>query len=86
MPVFIVTHNSTVRESIKPDYIIYTKRIIENRKASFLIYGGYPTSKRLKSITNEEIGNFTILINSLEGGVNVYDERKLNYEILRNKK
>lgn len=86
MPVFIVTHNSTVGESIKPDYIIYTKRIIENRKASFLIYGGYPTSKRLKSVTNEEIDNFTILIDSLEGGVNVYDERKSNYEILRNKK
>ena len=29
--------------------------------------------------------NFTILLDSLEGGEEIYEERKLNYEMLRNK-
>ena len=35
MPVFIVTHNSTVGESIKPDYIIYTTRVVKDSDVSF---------------------------------------------------
>lgn len=85
MPVFIVTHNSTVGESIKPDYIIYTTRVVKDSDVSFKMYGGHPTSKKLKSITGDEMDNFTILLDSLEGGEEIYEERKLNYEMLRNK-
>lgn len=86
MPVFVVTHNNTVGESIRPDYIIYTKRTIKNREAKFSIYGGYPTSKYLESITGDKIENFNAIIGSLEGGLEVYEERKKDYEILRDKK
>lgn len=85
MPVFIVTHNSTVGESIKPDYIIYTKRIVDDSNVSFNIYGGYPASKKLTSATGDKVDNFTILLDSLEGGEEIYEERKTSYEILRNK-
>lgn len=86
MPVFVVTHNNTIGESIRPDYIIYTKRNIVNREAKFAIYGGYPTSKYLQSVTGDKIKNFNAIIGSLEGGLDVYEERKRDYEILRDKK
>lgn len=86
MPVFVVTHNNTIGESIRPDYIIYTKRNIVNREAKFEIYGGYPTSKYLQSVTGDKIKNFNAIMGSLEGGLDVYEERKRDYEILRDKK
>lgn len=86
MPVFIVTHNNTVGESIKPDYIIYTKRIVNGSDPIYKIYGGYPSSKLLKSVDGECIENYMVLMDCLEGGEDTYQERNQTYEILRNTK
>lgn len=84
MPVFVVTHNNSVGFSIKPDYILYTKRTINDGKPYFDIYAGYPTSKKLKTIDNKYIDTYRITIDSLEGGKEAYEERKRDYEILEN--
>ena len=86
MPVFVVTHNSTVGESIKPDYIIYTQRTVKGTDATFSVYGGHPNSKNLIDVNGNFIDNFTITIDSLEGGKEIYDERNEYYEILENKR
>lgn len=85
IPVFIVTHNSTIGESIKPDYVMYTKREIIDSKPIYKIFGGYPSSSTLKSVEGEEINNFLVLMDCLEGGYDTFTERKRTYEILQNK-
>lgn len=82
MPVILVTHNNTVGASIKPDYIVYTKRITENEEARYERYYGLPSSKVLCSFSGEEIRNFDAILDCLEAGKETYDERKRDYEIL----
>src|SRR5690606_3369611 len=69
IPVVIVTHNSTVGASIKPDYIVYTKKIIVQQQIKYQIFCGYPSDKQLKSIDGEAIDNYEILLQCLEAGV-----------------
>lgn len=82
MPVILVTHNNTVGASIKPDYIIYTRRIIEKEQAIYKRYCGLPSSKVLCTTQGEEIKNFEVMLNCLEAGEESYEERKRDYEIL----
>ena len=54
MPVIIVTHNSTVGASIKPDFLVHTKRFIKNNKdISYEIYYGHPTNRKLEKQRRE---------------------------------
>src|SRR5690606_27276832 len=55
IPVIVVTHNSTIGASIKPDYLIYTTKIIENDELTYKVYFGHPMSKTLKNSDGEEI-------------------------------
>lgn len=85
IPVIVVTHNSTIGASIKPDYLVYTTKIIENDELIYKVYFGHPMSKTLKNSDGEEIQNIDILFNCLEAGEEAYYERKLKaYEILKN--
>ena len=86
LPVFVVTHSNTVGASIKPDYILYTERIIDKStmKVDFKLYGGYASDKKLKSTNGDEIENYTILIDSLEAGEEAYNERGNMYENIKN--
>lgn len=85
IPVVVVTHNSTIGASIKPDYLIYTTKIIENDELTYKVYFGHPMSKTLKNSDGEEIQNIDILFNCLEAGEEAYYERKIKaYEILKN--
>lgn len=85
IPVIVVTHNSTIGASIKPDYLVYTTKIIENDELKYKVYFGHPMSKTLKNSDGEEIQNIDILFNCLEAGEEAYYERKLKaYEILKN--
>jgi len=87
IPVIIVTHNSTVGASIKPNYLVYTQKIITNNIANYKIFAGYPANKTLKSLEGELIDNFNVLISCLEAGKEAYDNRRNNtYEILENRK
>lgn len=84
IPVVLVTHNNTVGASIKPDYILYTKREFVNDNIEYKIYIGYPSDKKLININGEEIENYTALIECLEAGETSYNERRMDiYEILK---
>lgn len=82
MPVIIVTHNNTVGESIKPDFIIHTKRITDG-VVRFERYCGLPSDKFLESSSGETIKNIDVIMDCLEAGQEAYDERKNDYEILK---
>lgn len=84
MPVIIVTHNSTVGASIKPDFLIHTRRVINtNKEISYEIYYGNPSSKNLKSNDGKEIKNIQATMDCLEAGETAYLERGKEYEMLR---
>lgn len=84
LPVVIATHNNTVGASIKPDYILYTKKEIIDKEAVYKIFSGNPYDAKLKTIDGEEIDNYDILINCLEAGAEAYNERNQSYEVLKN--
>lgn len=83
MPVVIVTHNSTVGASIKPDYILYTKKEIFSGGIKRTLYSGFPTDKELVSASGDRISNHTVTIGCLEAGEEAYNERRSGYENLR---
>ena len=83
IPVIIVTHNNTVGASIKPDFILYTKKEIIDKKPFFKIYSGNPSDQILKSTDGEVISNYQIMLNCLEAGDQAYKERWKTYEILK---
>ena len=84
VPVIIVTHNNTVGASIKPDYILYTKKEIVDYKPVYKTFSGNPSDRKLKTIDGEEIDNYDIMLNCLEAGDTAYKERNQSYEILKN--
>lgn len=85
IPVVIVTHNSTVGASIKPDFIVYTKKSIVDGDVKYQLFYGYPSDKQLKSVDGDLIDNYDILLSCLEAGQKAYDERRTTtYEILKN--
>jgi ABC-type dipeptide/oligopeptide/nickel transport system ATPase component len=86
IPVIIVTHNSTVGASIKPDYMVFTKKNIEDSKVSYELYSGYPSNKTLLSLNGKSLSNHNILLDCLEAGESAYEERGRNYEMLENRK
>lgn len=85
IPVIVVTHNSTVGASIKPDYILYTTKRLNGTDVNYKVFSGYPHSKELASTDGEKVENFKVMLNCLEAGEEAYDERKIkSYEILKN--
>lgn len=86
MPVIVATHNNTIGLSIKPDYILYTKRESTTKDIKFKIYSGNIASKTLTCFKNEEdtVETYKILIDSLEAGEKVYEDRKERYELYKN--
>ena len=82
MPVILVTHNNTVGASIKPDYLIYTKRVIKDEEAIYERYCGLPSSKDLCSYDGKRIRNFDVMLDCLEAGKVTYEERRRDYEVL----
>lgn len=83
IPVVIVTHNSTVGASIHPDFIINTVRKIEGREACYDVFYGEPGSKELTNCVGQRISNLEAILNCLEAGETAYDERRREYEMLK---
>ncbi|MBR5949636.1 MAG: hypothetical protein IKZ82_13480 [Clostridia bacterium] len=83
MPVILVTHNNTVGASIKPDYLVYTKRHINHQSVLYERYYGLPSSKHLVSASGSSIENFQAVLDCLEAGEKTYNERKHGYELLK---
>lgn len=84
LPVIIVTHNNTVGESIKPDFIVHTVRCVKGEKVTYQRYYGLPSNKELVSANGEKIKNVDALLNCLEAGEIAYTERRQDYEMLKN--
>lgn len=84
IPVVIVTHNSTIGASIKPDFILYCQRMTQDGKSIYKIFSGSPSDNFLKSVKGETIKNFNVMLDCLEAGDEAYIERKRSYEILKN--
>jgi ABC-type oligopeptide transport system ATPase subunit len=85
IPVIVVTHNSTVGASIKPDYILYTERSLTAKGVEYVTYSGHPSDKVLISVDGKTISNFKVMLNCLEAGSETYNERRTkSYEILKN--
>jgi len=83
-PVVVVTHNSTVGASVKPNYILYTERKIIEGVASYAVYSGFATSKTLIAKNGDSVSNNDITLKYLEAGKDKYDERNRMYEMLEN--
>ena len=83
MPVVISTHNNTIGGSIKPDYILYTEKAIDDGEVEYRLYSGYATDPQLRTVDGRETENYQITIDSLEAGETAYKEREQLYEILR---
>lgn len=85
IPVVVVTHNSTVGASIKPNYLAVTEKSVENNEFVYRIYTGYPSDKELSSSDGNKIENYKTLLSCLEAGPDAYNERKEKaYDILKN--
>ena len=84
MPVVIVTHNSTVGASIHPDFVVNTVRKIVGKEPHYEIYYGEPSSKTLRNASGDTISNLEVTLNCLEAGESAYDERRREYEMLKN--
>ncbi len=84
MPVVLVTHNNTVGASIRPDYLLCTKKEIEAGAVQWRIYSGFPTNKKLQSVDGKSLNIWDVTMGCLEAGPDAYDERKQGYEDLKN--
>ena len=62
IPVIVVTHNSTVGASIRPDYILFTERILHEGNASYKVYSGHPSDKELHCPSGEITSNFKVML------------------------
>ena len=84
LPVVIVTHNNTVGESIKPDFIVHTERQINTGGVTYNRYFGLPSDKELHSSDGKVIKNLDVILDCLEAGEKAYNERRKDYEMLKN--
>lgn len=83
MPVVVVTHNNTVGASIKPDYLLCTRKELEDGEVVWTTYSGYPTSKVLISPDGKTLDTLDVMMGNLEAGSDAYDDRRQTYENLK---
>ena len=83
LPIVVVTHSSTVGASIKPDFMIYTKREITKLGIKYKRYSGVPSNRYLMSNDGETMLNIEATLDSLEAGEKAYKDRSEKYETLR---
>lgn len=83
MPVIIATHSSTVGASAGADYLLYASKSLENQVRRHRVYSGYPTDPQLSTCDGACVANHLVLMNSLEAGVEAYEQRKKKYEALK---
>ncbi|MFA7314502.1 MAG: hypothetical protein WC025_01040 [Candidatus Magasanikbacteria bacterium] len=80
LPVVVVTHNNTVGMLLKPDYVVYTRREIEQGEDKYYIYSGSPGEKDFYTTDkSKSIESHIILLNALEAGTQAYEDRGKMY-------
>ena len=82
MPVILVTHNSTVGGSIKPDYLVYTSKNHKYGAVNYELYTGHISDKCLIGLNGTKTDNHMVLLNCLEAGNEPYLARRKEYEML----
>ncbi len=85
MPVVVVTHNNTIGASIKPNYLLYTAKTIEDKTVKYKVYSGYPTDIELSTVEGERVNTYEVTLGCLEAGIDAYDERRMGYANLKNR-
>jgi Fe-S cluster assembly ATPase SufC len=85
MPVVVVTHNSTVGASVRPDYLLYASKEVEGGRVVYRLYSGHPTDRHLHSLDGKSISNHLITLNALEAGQDAYNARRSGYEALEDR-
>lgn len=82
VPVVVATHNNTIGASVKPDYILYTRKVVsETGEVTYQIFSGSPTSAILTELGGEVISKHDVLLDCLEAGEPAYIERRTTYEM-----
>ncbi|MEC9484609.1 MAG: hypothetical protein UMR38_01880 [Candidatus Izemoplasma sp.] len=81
--VFIATHNNTIGVSLIPNYIVFTD-VKKEGNMKFNIYSGKFGEKMLKDKYGNDVLEYDVLINSMESGEELYNERKDKYETIKN--
>ncbi len=81
--IFIATHNNTIGVSLKPNYIIYTN-VTKTDKMNFNIFSGKFGEKYLIDSNGDTVLEYDVLLDSMESGEDIYDERKIKYETIKN--
>jgi len=82
MPVVVVTHNNSVGASINPDYVLFAQKAVEGGEAKYRLFSGYPTDRQLVCVDGTRVDSHHVLLNSLEAGVEAYDDRRRVYEVV----
>lgn len=82
MPVVLVTHNSTVGASIRPDYVLYASKDVTPEGVTYRLFSGHPMDPSLRSLDGKTIRNCEATLNSLEAGRDAYIDRRRGYEAL----
>ncbi|MCW5604633.1 MAG: hypothetical protein KIT18_08825, partial [Burkholderiales bacterium] len=70
--------------SIGADYLLFAKKEIVGKKATYTLYSGHPTDKKLSSVDGKEVDSHEVLMDALEAGVAAYDVRRERYEAIKN--
>ncbi|AZZ59829.2 hypothetical protein DSM07_00020 [Oenococcus sp. UCMA 16435] len=83
IPIFVVTHNSTLGTLLKPDRLIVTKYDESNDKYRILS-GDFKSKKIIDAENNGQIPSFEDFLDSMEAGFDTYKEKGDNYEFLKN--
>ena len=85
IPVVIATHNNTIGASVRPDYLIYTRKdILDSGEVKFNTFSGYPSSTELFDNDGNSINRKDVMLDCLEAGEQAYNERRESYEISYN--
>lgn len=79
--VCITTHNSTLAMMLNPNKIIFTENIKGNHK----IYYGTMGDKVFTSIKGDEVISYEKILEVLEAGKNIYEEKGRKYESFKNR-
>ncbi len=85
-PVVITTHNNTVGVSLNPDFVVYTECEISDGEPLYDQYSGLFSDKYLENKTGDKIESRSVLIEIMEAGEEAYNNRKNQYELLKNSK
>ena len=62
----------------------YSNSNNNRRSVIYKRYYGLPSSRELKSFAGDSIKNFQAVLDCLEAGESTYNERKRDYDLLKN--